>query len=98
LSLFLALADSRFEGKSTLPPQAGNASRWAAGFSLFLKLRAIAQDRLFLFLSACLTSRNRFLVGNAVLSAVVLCNPSGFHGESRMLIFPGLLVRQLKQM
>ena len=27
----LALADSRFEGESTLPPQAGNASRWAPG-------------------------------------------------------------------
>jgi hypothetical protein len=30
LSMFLAWADSRFEGESTLPPQAGNASRWAA--------------------------------------------------------------------
>ena len=29
LSMFLALAESRFEGESTLPPQAGNASRWA---------------------------------------------------------------------
>jgi hypothetical protein len=29
LSFFLALAESRFEGESTLPPQAGNASRWA---------------------------------------------------------------------
>jgi hypothetical protein len=28
--IFLALAESRFEGESTLPPQAGNASRWAA--------------------------------------------------------------------
>jgi hypothetical protein len=27
--MFLACADSRFEGESTLPPQAGNASRWA---------------------------------------------------------------------
>ena len=27
LSVFLACADSRFEGESTLPPQAGNASR-----------------------------------------------------------------------
>ena len=26
LGLFLACADSRFEGESTLPPQAGNAS------------------------------------------------------------------------
>ena len=30
--LFLALADSRFEGDSTLPPQAGNAHRWAFVF------------------------------------------------------------------
>jgi len=30
LDIFLALAESRFEGESTLPPQAGNASRWAA--------------------------------------------------------------------
>ena len=30
LSLFLASAESRFEGESTLPPQAGNANRWAA--------------------------------------------------------------------
>jgi len=29
LSFFLAGADSRFGGESTLPPQAGNASRWA---------------------------------------------------------------------
>jgi hypothetical protein len=29
LSIFLALAESRFEGESTLPPQAGNAHRWA---------------------------------------------------------------------
>ena len=29
LSFFLAFADSRFDGESTLPPQAGNASRWA---------------------------------------------------------------------
>ena len=27
--LFLASAESRFGGESTLPPQAGNASRWA---------------------------------------------------------------------
>jgi hypothetical protein len=27
LSIFLALAEFRFEGESTLPPQAGNASR-----------------------------------------------------------------------
>jgi hypothetical protein len=30
LSFFLACAESRFAGESTLPPQAGNASRWAA--------------------------------------------------------------------
>ena len=30
LGIFLAAAQSRFEGESTLPPQAGNASRWAA--------------------------------------------------------------------
>jgi hypothetical protein len=30
LSIFLASTESRFEGESTLPPQAGNASRWAA--------------------------------------------------------------------
>jgi hypothetical protein len=29
LSMFLASAESRFEGESTLPPQAGNAHRWA---------------------------------------------------------------------
>ena len=29
LSMFLAWAGLRFEGESTLPPQAGNASRWA---------------------------------------------------------------------
>jgi hypothetical protein len=29
LSFFLASAGFRFEGESTLPPQAGNASRWA---------------------------------------------------------------------
>jgi hypothetical protein len=28
------LADSRFEGESTLPPQAGNASRWAVQSSI----------------------------------------------------------------
>ena len=27
--LFAALGFSRFDGESTLPPQAGNASRWA---------------------------------------------------------------------
>ena len=27
---FLAHAESRFDGESTLPPQAGNAHRWAA--------------------------------------------------------------------
>jgi hypothetical protein len=30
LSFFVALSCFRFEGESTLPPQAGNASRWAA--------------------------------------------------------------------
>ena len=30
LSMFLACVESRFGDKSTLPPQAGNASRWAA--------------------------------------------------------------------
>ena len=30
LSIFLALSFSRFGGESTLPPQAANASRWAA--------------------------------------------------------------------
>jgi hypothetical protein len=29
LSMFLASAESHFEGEFTLPPQAGNASRWA---------------------------------------------------------------------
>lgn len=29
-SIFLALSVSRFGGVSTLPPQAANASRWAA--------------------------------------------------------------------
>jgi len=29
LSFFLACAESRFDGESTLPPQAGNADRWA---------------------------------------------------------------------
>ena len=27
--IFLAFAGFRFEGESTIPPQAGNASRWA---------------------------------------------------------------------
>ena len=31
LSMFLAFGFFRFDGESTLPPQAGNASRWAAG-------------------------------------------------------------------
>jgi len=31
LGIFLALSFFRFSGESTLPPQAGNASRWAAG-------------------------------------------------------------------
>ena len=31
LELFLAFTESRFESESTLPPQAGNARRWAAG-------------------------------------------------------------------
>jgi hypothetical protein len=30
LSMFLAAAGFRFDGESTIPPQAGNASRWAA--------------------------------------------------------------------
>jgi hypothetical protein len=30
LSIFLALSLFRFEGESTLPPTAANASRWAA--------------------------------------------------------------------
>ena len=30
LDSFLALSFSRFEGDSTLPPQAGNAGRWVA--------------------------------------------------------------------
>ena len=30
LGSFLALAESRFDGESTLSPQAGNANRWAA--------------------------------------------------------------------
>ena len=30
LGIFLASAESRFEGESTLLPQAGNASRWVA--------------------------------------------------------------------
>jgi hypothetical protein len=30
LSVFLASAESRFAGESTLRPQAGNASRWLA--------------------------------------------------------------------
>ena len=29
LDIFLALGVFRFEGESTLPPQAGNAHRWA---------------------------------------------------------------------
>jgi len=29
LGIFEASAESRFEGESTLPPQAGNARRWA---------------------------------------------------------------------
>jgi hypothetical protein len=32
LGFFLACADSRFEGESSLPPQAGNANRWATQF------------------------------------------------------------------
>ena len=32
LGVFLALGFFRFEGESTLPPQAGNASRWAFHF------------------------------------------------------------------
>ena len=30
LGIFSSLGVSRFEGESTLPPQAGNANRWAA--------------------------------------------------------------------
>jgi hypothetical protein len=30
LGIFLALGVFRIEGESTLPPQAGNADRWAA--------------------------------------------------------------------
>ena len=30
LGMFLALGFFRFDGESTLPPQAANASRWAA--------------------------------------------------------------------
>ena len=30
LGIFSALGVSRFAGESTLPPQAGNANRWAA--------------------------------------------------------------------
>jgi len=37
LSMFLALADSRFDSESTLPPQAGNANRWAPALSKVLK-------------------------------------------------------------
>jgi hypothetical protein len=32
--LFLACREFRFDGESTLPPQAGNASRWAAASSI----------------------------------------------------------------
>jgi hypothetical protein len=65
LSFFLAWAFHRFDGESTLPPQAANASRWAAGLSRFFKMRAIVQDLLFVSSIACFTSRNRFLLGNA---------------------------------
>ena len=53
LSMFLALAESRFEGDSTLPPQAGNASRWAACHAklwrlllISLKIRRLAMSLL----------------------------------------------------
>lgn len=34
LGIFPACAESRFEGESTLPSQAGNASRWAFVFRI----------------------------------------------------------------
>ena len=34
LALFVALSFFRFGGESTLPPQAGNARRWAATIGL----------------------------------------------------------------
>ena len=37
--IFLALAESRFEGESTLPPQAGNASRWATVLQIKVPLK-----------------------------------------------------------
>jgi hypothetical protein len=39
--IFLACAGFRFEGESTLPPQAGNASRWAE--LLFVKETEVSQ-------------------------------------------------------
>ena len=35
LGIFLTLGFSRFEGESTLPPTAANASRWAASRASF---------------------------------------------------------------
>jgi len=32
LGIFLACAESRFGGESTLPPQAANANRWAVPY------------------------------------------------------------------
>jgi hypothetical protein len=46
LSMFLACAGFRFEGESTLPPQAGNASRWAA-------LSAISEKAIAYLLAIC---------------------------------------------
>src|SRR5512134_2787098 len=47
--LFLACADSRFEGESTLPPQAGNAHRWAVSirgkWSIIGLKMTLAQNR-----------------------------------------------------
>jgi hypothetical protein len=36
LSIFVALGFSRFEGESALPPQAGNAHRWAVRYFLLI--------------------------------------------------------------
>ena len=40
-AFFVALSFSRFAGDPTLPPQAGNANRWAAGSCLKMNLRAL---------------------------------------------------------
>ena len=46
LSFFLALAESRFESESTLPPQAGNASRWAVPFiPILLKEESLGEGQ-----------------------------------------------------